>query len=333
MGRQPSASTELLRLVMGFAAHLGLDPAQALAAAGIGLAGAETRERVPFTTFSGVLDALAEASHRDTFGLQLGAAAPLLSGGHVLFAMMKNSATVAAAIELLFRYHGLLTDALSPTTQAGPAGTTLSLERRGSAPLSRHHVEAVMAMLTTALRQLTARRIAPVRVDFRHPSPTHTSDYPLFFEAPVRFGQASDALLVSREDWSAEVLLPNAQLLTSLERYAASLHSRLQGDESWAGRVSRSVVTQLTQGRRPLVGPVASGLGIGVRQLQHRLRSEGTSFRRAVDTVRRDLAIRHLEAGDVSLCELALLLGFSEQTAFNHAFKRWTGQSPSDFRG
>lgn len=332
MSRRPSVAPELLRLVIGFGAHLGVDAAQALAAAGLEPGDVETGGRVPLATFSRVFDALAEASHQPTFGLQLGAAAPQLSSGHVVFVVMKNSATVAAALERLFRYHALLTDALSPAARPDPAGTALTLERRGSAPLNRHHVEAVMAMLATALRQLSARRIAPVSVHFRHTPPAGTADYQRIFEAPVRFGQARDAMLVSPQDLAAEVLLPNAELLASLDRFATTLLSRLEDDESWAGRVTRAVAAELGRGRRPLVGAVAFGLGIGARQLQHHLRSEGTSFRRAVDTVSRDLAVGHLEAGDLSLCELAFLLGFSEQTAFNHAFKRWTGRTPSDFR-
>ncbi len=71
---------------------------------------------------------------------------------------------------------------------------------------------------------------------------------------------------------------------------------------------------------------------MSVRQLQGRLKQEGTSYQKLLDQVREELAIGYLNKGDATLCEVAFLLGYSEQGAFNHAFKRWTGSTPGEFK-
>ena len=68
------------------------------------------------------------------------------------------------------------------------------------------------------------------------------------------------------------------------------------------------------------------------RTLQLKLKEEGTSFRKLQDEVRKELAIGYLKDGNDSICEIALLLGFSDQSAFQHAFKRWTGKTPGEYR-
>ena len=64
------------------------------------------------------------------------------------------------------------------------------------------------------------------------------------------------------------------------------------------------------------------------RTLHRRLEEEGTSFRRVLTDVRRELAARHLQERRLAIGEIAFLLGFSEASAFHRAFKRWTGHAP-----
>jgi AraC-like DNA-binding protein len=73
-------------------------------------------------------------------------------------------------------------------------------------------------------------------------------------------------------------------------------------------------------------------LQVSPRTLERRLELEGTTFTRLLEEVREGLALRYVGGQDLPLCEVAMLLGFSQTTAFHRAFRRWTGQTPLQYR-
>lgn len=77
---------------------------------------------------------------------------------------------------------------------------------------------------------------------------------------------------------------------------------------------------------------MAGRLKMSVRTLNRALAAEDTSYRRLLEQLRRELAVGHLADNRLSVTEVAFLLGFSDQSAFHRAFRRWTGRTPSAFR-
>ena len=77
---------------------------------------------------------------------------------------------------------------------------------------------------------------------------------------------------------------------------------------------------------------IAQELNMSLRNMQRRLRGEGTSFTQLLDDTRRTLATQYVRSRRLSINEITYLLGFSEPSNFSRAFKRWTGLSPSEFR-
>jgi AraC-like DNA-binding protein len=71
---------------------------------------------------------------------------------------------------------------------------------------------------------------------------------------------------------------------------------------------------------------------MSTRTLARRLADEGLTFARILDDLRADLARRYLGEQDLSMSRIAWLLGYQEVSAFTHAFKRWTGETPSSAR-
>jgi AraC-like DNA-binding protein len=70
---------------------------------------------------------------------------------------------------------------------------------------------------------------------------------------------------------------------------------------------------------------------VSTRTLRRRLSEEGSSYREIVDEVRADLARHHLAREKRDIDDVAFLLGFSDQSAFTKAFRRWTGRTPADY--
>jgi len=96
-------------------------------------------------------------------------------------------------------------------------------------------------------------------------------------------------------------------------------------------RVENAISSLLPHGR-VLVEDVARSLGMSERTLARKLSDEGLNFTEILQQLRRDLAVRYLDDRKLHVSKIAWLLGFHEVSAFTHAFKRWTGKTPSQMR-
>ena len=91
-------------------------------------------------------------------------------------------------------------------------------------------------------------------------------------------------------------------------------------------------IAKLLSGGVPQLSEVAKNMGLGGRTFQRRLSERGHSFQSLTDESRRKLAQQLIQSSNYSFSEIAFLTGFSEQSAFSRAFKRWSGQTPKAYR-
>jgi AraC-like DNA-binding protein len=110
------------------------------------------------------------------------------------------------------------------------------------------------------------------------------------------------------------------------EQYLASL------DQSKVATDVRRLLVQMLPSGRADQDTVASRLYRSTSTLQRQLSAEGTSYRDILETTRRSLAEKYLRDGDYTQAEIAYMVGFSDQSNFARAFKRWTGMSPGQYR-
>lgn len=151
----------------------------------------------------------------------------------------------------------------------------------------------------------------------------------------MRFGAERTAAAMDARRLSAPVVQDEATLGALLRRAPAALLSRHDYGTTVAEQVRRVLVPSLRAGgpaRLPEAADVAARLAVSASTLRRRLRQEGTSFQELKDAVRQDAAIEGLVGGREPIAAVAARLGFSEDTAFHRAFRRWTGTTPGAFR-
>ncbi|MBN1261679.1 MAG: helix-turn-helix transcriptional regulator, partial [Anaerolineae bacterium] len=102
--------------------------------------------------------------------------------------------------------------------------------------------------------------------------------------------------------------------------------------DTWTDKVAGRISAMLVRGEKPCIANVAQELAISVRHLQNQLQREGMTYRLLLERLRKEAALTYLEDSGVPICDVAFLLGFADQSVFNHAFKRWTGISPGVYR-
>jgi AraC-like DNA-binding protein len=195
----------------------------------------------------------------------------------------------------------------------------------------RQHNEYGMAVVLNTVRLMVGSEWGPQEVQFAHQSPAETTEHHRIFGAPVLFGRASNALVVEREFIERQVPAADPRLCQILQRYLEHVLPDMPREDEVVSSVRKAIAETMHEGD-PTIARVAKKLALSPRTLERRLKERGTRFKKLMDDTRRRFAIDYLKDGDHTLTQIAFLLGYSEASSFNHAFKRWIGSNPLKYR-
>ena len=197
----------------------------------------------------------------------------------------------------------------------------------------RHQIEFWLVTLVRICRQVTDTRLAPRNLRIRHRRNETSAEMRSFFGCDVEFGATSDEIIFPAPVASLPIVGSDNYLNDLLLRYAEeALADRPQVRGSLRSAVER-VLPQLLPHAKASASNVAQRLAISTRTLSRKLRDEDVSFVEILEETRAALAKRYLAERDLPVSEIAWLLGYGEVSTFTHAFKRWTGMTPRQFRG
>ncbi|MDJ0783278.1 MAG: AraC family transcriptional regulator [Desulfosarcinaceae bacterium] len=334
LGPDPTVSSTLIPIFKLYAEQQGLDFSVLAGEADLpaGCLGGE-QARVPARCIASIWRRLMAAENRPHPGWRLGEMLTRhFPGGSVLFTLLLNCPTIGSALENFIRYHRIMADIVQPQMRQTEERVFLYWEVPSADVGGPDLAEALLYIYQAMLTQLCQNRLQPLEIRFSHPAPADLDAYQEVFGAPLRFGAKRDELVLKRDALSLEIHLANAALYAVLERHAARIAGDIGQNTHWQRRVMGLINERLLKGARLDIDAVAAACALSRRSLQMRLTGEGTTFRHCVETIRRRMAQAYLARPEVSMCDLAFLLGYSEQSAFNHAFKRWTGQTPIAYR-
>ena len=222
-------------------------------------------------------------------------------------------------------------DTCSFITTVEDGVATLSAPRASFAPLDRHAAEWIIGVPHVYSKAVSVRPWNPIEVVFAHPMPARTHEHARIFGCPVRFGAGADAIRFPANLLESPSRLRSDELATTLEATSRDLALSVTHESDFAARVRVHVWERLKSGDTSIEG-VARDLKMSGRTLQRSLSEAKTSHRELVDEVRSLFARQLLSRDDLRLIEIAMLLGFSDQTAFQKAFVRWTGVTPAKWR-
>jgi AraC-like DNA-binding protein len=185
--------------------------------------------------------------------------------------------------------------------------------------------------LLALIRRLAGEAWRPLELALRHAEPPSTHAHESLDASRIRFSQPADAIRLAARDLGREVPGANRYLLPIAERQLEDVLSERVTPDAWLSEVEILIGKQICDGH-PHIRGLAPQLGLSVRTFQRRLREREVVYRDLVADVRRQLARRYLEETRTDLEEIAFLLGYSELSAFDRAFRRWIGRSPSEHR-
>ena len=252
---------------------------------------------------------------------------------HALGCAFMASSTLRDALNRLLRYNPVVYDVISYSLA----------ERDGQAILSYNPVHGILdepavledtrwAVVLDACRRVYGADLNPLEVTFWHSEPESAMDEFLAdFRCPRRFGEVVASMTFPTEVLDRRLPAANRELALAQDRTLSDYVTLLQRDDI-VSRTKLAISDSLPSGNYTSEA-VAAELHMSQRSLQRKLSAENTTFRELVEVVRQELAESYLADGSTTLMEISYLLGFSAQSAFSRAFKRWTGLTPREFRG
>ena len=275
----------------------------------------------------------AQVTGKPFIGLEIANDAPPLQADVTAIAMMA-SRNLYEALQRFSRLSQIVCDAveIALTRERGELRLDFLVKPEERHVMPREAMAPALLIPLGLVNQgmIDAPGIRELRFDCAYPGDAEHAHLQGIFPIDMRFGCEHyglsvewDLSLKQNPYWNpALAQMCEEQVLRDLEAL---------DDSNLLLRTRRVLLDQLASGT-PLLGKVAALFNITERQLQRKLSAQGTSFGKLLDEVRLDLALRYLQDRRMTMVDVALSLGFSDQSNFVKAFKRWQGETPGQYR-
>jgi AraC-like DNA-binding protein len=320
------------RALVDACARLGLDTTEILRAANLDRATLEDPDaRIPVDQIGALWQKAYELSKDPNLALHAIEVLPF--GAYRVIDFLGASApTIGAALTKVSDYFPIINSLVRLPYAAGDRQVTFGVEAPSRPEIiTRPYAEYTLAAIFLRTRIVTNQKFDLIRADFSHPRPADISEHERIFECPVRFGAEACQLVIARKVWDTPRTGSEPALFSVLETHARILFEQVPRADDIVARVRKAIEAEL-RGGDPKLETVARQLAMSPRTIQRRLKDQRLVFNDILDDMRFRAAKSYLAQRDVAGTEVAYLLGFAEQSSFNHAFKRWSGQTPTEYR-
>lgn len=248
----------------------------------------------------------------------------------VLGAVMLACGNFEAMLQRAERYLRLVFDVIPLSRRHGDGWFELAWDSSQYQPGALVSETGTVAMVQFC-RDLVRGIVKPIKVDFYHASPEDTSPYEAFFGCPVRFNQPEAVVRFTTQLLDMPLKSPDPALIALLEQHADHLLAQLPQQDEFVGQLRKAIARTLRDGD-PSIERISMSFNCTPRTMQRRLQSAETTFRRELNLVRHELAESYLRDPRLQILDIAMLLGYSEHSAFTRGFKEWSGYTPHEFR-
>jgi AraC-like DNA-binding protein len=273
------------------------------------------------------VDLVANAISDPLFGLRLAYSYDLREIG-LLYYVIASADTLLGSLLRVARYSDVANEGVDLEVKKGDV-LRLRLRYSGVARHSDvHQIEFWMASVVRICRKLIGANLKPIEVRIAHNRRKQVPEMEKLLRCAVKTGADVDEIVFSRGSGEYRIVTADPYLDQLCVRLCKETLVRLGKKTSpLKVKVENAIAALLPHGEMHF-DAVATELGLSGRTLARRLASEGHSFSKILDGLRSSLARRYLAESDMSISEIAWLLGYSEVANFTHAFHRWTGTNP-----
>ncbi|WP_020412811.1 AraC family transcriptional regulator [Microbulbifer variabilis] len=284
-------------------------------------------ERIPIYLQDLLWESVIESYHDPLLGVRLGLAMQASQIGLVGYLLMTQK-NLGEAIEQLITYHPLLGEGGHFEMRRDAFAVNLCYHP-SFLSFAKIRVETVLTACIAQTRILTGGKFQPLKLFLSYPAPSLALQqcYQELLQLPLEFNAKVSAIQFTAKDLALPLIAADEEVVACLKPKADVLL------QTFAAKTLHRKVTLLLQQAPGLTREkVAKHLCLSPRHLGRKLQEEQISFRALQDEVRSHYAKQWLKEGEKTIVEIASTLGYSDESAFGKAFRRWESISPGSYR-
>lgn len=244
---------------------------------------------------------------------------------HVFF----NSRNLHEGLQHYIRYYALINESISVQLKTKGDKAIVSYHCNNPDYYCEQDITHSLALSVTRIKDHISTEIMLDEVHFEHDC-LNLALYEEFFACPVYFNQKQTAVIFKKKYLDYTFPKQSTHLFNFLTSHLELLLTKLKKSDTLSDKVTRLIEKSLASGEFD-AECISNSLHMSRHTLYRKLKSEGVSFHDLLDDVRKNKALELLKKNQLTLSEIAFLLGFSELSSFSRAFKKWTGSSPAKF--
>lgn len=285
--------------------------------------------RIPLSEYMHIWDNALLISNDTALGLHIGEKSDSSAMGLVANVLIHEE-SFGDSLHQYARLYSLVNDGIQLELVEGEKTSSLFFKHLDPTYYKIQDIERTLAICLTRSRLFIQTDIQLSRVGFAHEQQDYHAEYQRIFNCPVEFNQDTSFLEIDNELLKHVPLGKNPYTRSALLNYSNRALNKINR-KRFSNQV-RNHIIDLLQHKKADVDEVAKRLHMSRHTLYRKLKLEDLAFQDLVEEIRKEKAIAMVQEPQPSLSEVAFLLGFSELSSFSRAFKRWTGQSPKQFR-
>lgn len=286
---------------------------------------------IHYDHYLSLLENAALRCQEEAFGLKLGALQNISTIG-LIGVYMSRQATILDALNVAQKYVYLHAEGIVfQVSQVNAQLSKLTFVR-----LNEHNVDVpqksqlAICLVTNILKDLIGPAWHAEKIHLKQQAPKDSKVFTDHFACRVEFKTEEDALYFPDSFLTHKPYAFNEDLVDQLIVQQLETQSSTKGDDDTS--LIESSVRMLMATGDCSIENIALCMGMHPKKLQRLLKMQGTTYRDLLENVRKKEALRMINAGNVSLTDLALQLGYAELSIFSRNFKHWFGTSPSEWR-